>query len=60
MDKEEYLKNPNKCPYCSSSEIEGEVNSSDGDKIYVDAECIDCGAVWEDIYTLTDVIFYDD
>jgi hypothetical protein len=44
------------CPFCKSPEIEGTGNSnSDADWHENEVECHDCGAMWKDIYILSDV-----
>jgi transcription elongation factor Elf1 len=53
--KAAYLKNPNRCIFCKSTELSvegGEVN----DKSYYEyVLCDKCGKSWTDIYTLTDL-----
>ena len=45
-----------KCPHCGSKSIEGTGSrNSDGDWHENQIKCIECGAEWNDIYTLTDV-----
>lgn len=55
--KKFYLKHKgNKCPFCK-----GEVQSQgtfeyDEDWAEKECECNDCGKVWKDVYTLSDVV----
>lgn len=42
-----------KCPSCSSPSIEsGECNPADG-MVTCEVSCTECGAKWEDLYSLT-------
>lgn len=41
------------CPNCQSSDIEGTGRLSyDGDWQTNEIQCLDCGAYWDDLYTL--------
>jgi len=54
---EEYLINMGfKCPCCSSDNIEGgalDADNVESNCIVIPVECNECGAKWNDIYTLT-------
>jgi len=54
---EEYLINMGfKCPCCSSDNIEGgalDADNVESNCIVIPVECNECGARWNDIYTLT-------
>ncbi len=56
-EKEKYLKFPNVCPKCGSSNIETKgschINESGA---WQDMECNKCGFSWQDIYSLTDIV----
>jgi len=49
--KAEYLKNPNRCPYCGSDNIEADGFDGEGNEVW----CFDCKHSWFDAYTLTDL-----
>ena len=53
QQKAQYLSNNGAmCPFCQSDDIEGDTLQSDGD-VWQNVRCLDCGRVWQDIYTLT-------
>ena len=55
MNKEKYIKNPNHCPFCRSSNlVTGSVGVDNGHASQA-VTCKHCGNEWNDIYTLTDV-----
>ena len=45
-----YLKNPNSCPYCGAQNIEA--SNWDGDTATEEVECKDCNKNWYDCYEL--------
>ena len=49
----EYIKTPNTCPNCGSHNIEGQSVEIIDDTAIQEVVCLDCEAVWEDIYKLT-------
>jgi transposase-like protein len=51
--KADYLKSPNRCPYCKSDKIVGQEFKTES--FMQTIECPDCGKQWTDVYTLTDV-----
>lgn len=51
--KAEYLKNPNRCPYCGSDNIQADHFDPEGK--YVPVECLDCEREWREIYKLVDI-----
>ena len=54
--KQEYLAQPNRCPFCKSENIEAQMFDSDGlTQAFQDVECKDCGREWRDHYKLVDV-----
>ena len=53
--KEKYLNDPTECPKCNSYKISADCLSADGSTAWSRVECLACGAIWKDIYTLTDV-----
>lgn len=55
-NKKMYLKNPNICPYCNSSQLEAGELSFD-DVINHETSCLDCGETWIDYLSVTDVDF---
>lgn len=58
------------CPYCNSEDLRtlgrplidgdggpmNEGNGTDGKHITQDIQCFDCGEIWTDLYTLSDII----
>ena len=55
-DKKTYLAQGGvNCPFCGSSEIEGEGFDYEGEHIFQDIYCIDCRKEWTDIFSLTDM-----
>lgn len=53
--KEAYLKNPEKCPYCGSTVISADPMEVDEKHAWREVECSNCQETWNDVYTLTDV-----
>jgi len=51
--EQEYLKNANECPSCSSDDINGGHADFDGDYCVLTVTCGECSLEWKDIYTLT-------
>lgn len=55
IDLKKYLKNPDKCPYCGSTDI----TKGDTDFSYINAwetvVCNECGKEWVEEFTITDV-----
>lgn len=44
-----------RCPICSSEDINGDRVEIDGNGAWQKVSCVDCGAVWEDLYQLMGV-----
>jgi hypothetical protein len=61
MTNEQYLAHaqPNCCPVCGSTEIEGEYVSIEGRKAVQECGCNDCGTKWEDQYQLASYVLYE-
>lgn len=57
--KAEYLKNPGHCPFCGSSDIEGQGYDYD-DNPAQRIDCQSCDKSWYDIFTLTDIEIIED
>jgi hypothetical protein len=56
QQKQAYVKNPTKCPYCGSNDIEGEVTENDCDGNYRQRiTCHACGKWWVDVFTLATI-----
>lgn len=56
-DKEQYLKDPNHCPFCQSTEIKFEDRAYYEEcRYYQDFFCTYCGGRWKDIYHLMNVV----
>lgn len=50
---EEYVKEGgNKCPFCGSTDIEGDQVTIDAGKAYQPVGCNDCEGEWTDVYKL--------
>lgn len=52
---ERYMKNPNLCPFCQSTQIAGEQLEVNDGSAFQPVSCLSCGKDWEDNYTLTSV-----
>lgn len=54
--KAEYLTNGGTlCPFCGSLNISAGFFEADGPEGTQDVHCVDCGARWYDVYTMTGV-----
>jgi transposase-like protein len=53
VEKAEYLRNPEHCPYCKSTDVAP--TGVDGESLTQLVVCPDCQRQWTEIYTLTDV-----
>ena len=53
--QEEYIKNPNTCPYCGSEELSGGTFEQDDDYGWRDVFCTACSRSWQDLFTLTGI-----
>lgn len=53
--KQEYIENPNHCPYCKSEDLTIISKDSDYNQAWYGVQCEDCEKTWKDIYTLTDI-----
>lgn len=53
--REEYLNNPNTCPFCESTDIQGDSIDADYGSASQPISCVSCGKQWNDIYRLVDV-----
>ena len=51
----DYLKHPGSCPKCKSGNITGEQLEVNGNHVWQNVTCEDCGFAWTDEYTLTNV-----
>lgn len=58
--REKYLKNPNVCPFCGSTNITAEHADFDDDYASRPVACEDCNKEWVEEFTLTYVIFNDE
>jgi hypothetical protein len=55
FDTERYLKDPNKCMFCGSTNIDAGFFEADGRVGSQKVKCSDCDGQWQDIFELTDV-----
>ena len=54
MTEKEYInEGGTKCPECDSIDISGGIVEVDAGGAWQDVSCAECGATWQDIYTLT-------
>ena len=53
--KADYLNNPNECPYCGSTDLEGDSFDSDDNTVSQEITCNRCYKDWTDVYHLVDV-----
>jgi len=58
--RKEYLKNPNVCPFCGSTNITAEHAEFDGNSASRPVACEECNKEWVEELTLTHVIFNDE
>lgn len=42
-----------KCPFCGGADIQGGLDCKEGRHLYIQANCVTCGEIWTDAYTLT-------
>lgn len=55
-DEKDYVKKGfAHCPFCKSSDIDGESVNIDGKTAIQDIGCLNCGAQWTDVYKLTGI-----
>lgn len=50
---EEYLADSNSCPFCGSSDVEGDSFDVDAGGVWQPIVCTTCNRKWNDLYTLT-------
>lgn len=60
LEKSYIAKNGMRCLYCSSDQIQANISDTQKSSIYTEVVCNACGKVWEDVYTLTGVVFRED
>ena len=53
--KEEYIQNPNTCPYCDSEDINAGDFECDANYGWVEVSCEGCEKRWQDLFTLTGI-----
>ena len=53
MPQDDYVKNPNRCPACRSTDIEGGFVDVDGATATQRVRCHECEAEWTDTYHLS-------
>ena len=54
--KKKYLeKSGSLCPFCESSGLNSGPIQADGPVAWAEVECEDCGASWQDVWSLTDI-----
>ena len=52
-DKQDYIKNPNHCPYCQSDNISIIETRGEWNQLWQDIQCDDCKKTWSETYVLT-------
>lgn len=57
MDKAEYLRNPDKCPFCGSDDIWEDAPKYGDDWTLLEsrAACVDCKKQWVKVYAVIDI-----
>ncbi len=50
-----YQKDPNKCPFCKSKDLDARMFNADGKSAWRDVACGGCDREWRDVYSLVDV-----
>jgi len=58
--KNEYLKNPNTCPFCGSNDIEADHGEFDHDLGFRNIECNNCNRGWTEEFAMLGVAFNAD
>ena len=53
--QEAYNSDPSKCPFCGSTNFDGQRIQVDGNTAWQDVDCNDCGESWTDIYTFSGI-----
>lgn len=53
--KQEYLRVGSLCPYCRNGNIEGSSIDYEGNQMFQNVTCTECGKRWIDVYTLNDI-----
>ena len=54
--RQKYMKSSGAhCPFCESTNITSGPIQADGSVAWAEVECEDCGSVWQDVWTLTDI-----
>jgi RNase P subunit RPR2 len=53
--KETYLHDPESCPKCKSTDIEGDSAEFSFNQAWRDVTCNNCGEFWRELFTLTDI-----
>jgi len=56
----EYLKNGDGCPFCKSTNVEGDGSETGGGEASQGVTCLECGAHWTDIYKLHRIVVMDE
>ena len=55
QQRDAYLIDSNRCPYCNSKYISIDDRSHDGDELVQAITCKSCGKDWREIYRFVDV-----
>ena len=55
IDKPEYLRNPNECPFCGNDDIEADHAEMGDNSAHTTVTCHGCKKQWRDIYLLSDI-----
>lgn len=53
----EYIKDPNHCPFCLASDVEGGGVTFEGVEVLSGVSCLSCSRTWTDIFTLTGLLY---
>ncbi len=50
---EAYFNDPSRCVFCGSDQLEGDAITVENGTCRQPMRCLECGANWDDVYTLT-------
>jgi len=55
INEKKYLKNPDECPFCGSSDISGDYGEFSGTGATRDISCKDCDGQWYESFKMTGI-----
>jgi transcription elongation factor Elf1 len=58
--EQQYLKNPNICPFCGSSNISADRPETDYNQVTINVDCDNCNKNWVEEFKMTGATFNAD